>query len=130
MWLLADDAHSEWPEVIPMQITISESTISVLRQIFCKLSLTMDHNLQRQNSNNFVRKLVLAMHLLVALYHPSSNGKAERFVQTFKQAAESNETRYQKSSRKRSKVPTKRCCSMSQVIQGRRYSLGSKLQRG
>ena len=91
MWLIAVDAHSEWPEVIPMQLTTSERTISVLRQMFCTHGLpeqiVTDNGPQftAAEFKQFCEKTSIR-HILVAPYHPSSNEKAERFVQTFKQA--------------------------------------------
>jgi transposase InsO family protein len=91
MWLIVVDAYSEWPEVIPMPSTTSERTIAALRNIFAI------HGLPEQVVSDNGRQFTSAEfedfcrtnginHILVAPYHPSSNGKAERFVQTFKAA--------------------------------------------
>jgi hypothetical protein len=91
MWLIVVDAHSEWPEVIPMQSTTSEKTVSALRSIFAIHGLP--EQLVSDNGPQFTSiefrefcRINGINHVLVAPYHPSSNGKAERFVQTFKAA--------------------------------------------
>jgi transposase InsO family protein len=91
MWLIVVDAYSEWPEVIPMQTTTSEKTIAALRNIFAIHGLP--EQLVSDNGPQFTSGEFQGFcqtnginHILVAPYHPSSNGKAERFVQTFKAA--------------------------------------------
>lgn len=48
-FLIMVDAHSKWPEVIPMTVTTAERTVIEMRKIFAvhglKLFLIMDHNL-------------------------------------------------------------------------------------
>ncbi|KAI7813566.1 hypothetical protein IRJ41_020631 [Triplophysa rosa] len=61
MFLIAVDAHSKWPEVLPMKTTTSEKTVSFMKQ----------HGIK---------------HITSAPYHPAMNGLVERFVQTFKKA--------------------------------------------
>ncbi|VDI40348.1 Hypothetical predicted protein [Mytilus galloprovincialis] len=39
MFLIVIDAHSKWPEVIPMKSTTSTQTIRVLRTIFARAGL-------------------------------------------------------------------------------------------
>jgi hypothetical protein len=91
MWLIVVDAHSEWPEVIPMQTITSERTIAALRSLFATHGLPeqlVSDNGRQFASEEFQQfcKTNGIKHILVAPYHPSSNGKAERFVQTFKAA--------------------------------------------
>uniref|UniRef100_H3AEI6 ribonuclease H n=1 Tax=Latimeria chalumnae TaxID=7897 RepID=H3AEI6_LATCH len=62
MYLVIVDAHSKWPEVCIMESTTSDRTIQVLRGLF------------------------RVRHIRSAPYHPATNGLAERFVQTMKQA--------------------------------------------
>ena len=39
MWLVVVDAHSKWPEVVPMKTTTAETTLNVLRTIFARFGL-------------------------------------------------------------------------------------------
>ncbi|XP_061190069.1 uncharacterized protein K02A2.6-like [Saccostrea echinata] len=90
MFLIVVDAHSKWPEVIPMQTTTSTKTIITLRNIFARNGLP--EQLVSDNGPQFVSeefqkfmKLNGINHIRSAPYHPATNGLAERFVQTFKQ---------------------------------------------
>ncbi|CAC5415744.1 unnamed protein product [Mytilus coruscus] len=89
------DAHSKWPEVIKMKNITSESTINVLRTIFSRNGMpsriVSDNGPQftSQEFENFMQ-LNGIKHTRSAPYHPSTNGLAERFVQTFKQALKSS----------------------------------------
>ena len=89
------DAHSKWPEVFEMPNTSSSKTISVLRQLFSSHGLP--HQLVSDNGPQFTSsefalflKANGVKHIRCSPYHPSSNGLAERFVQTFKQAMKSS----------------------------------------
>jgi len=91
MWLIVVDAYSEWPEVIPMHTITSERTIAVLRNLFATHGLPeqiVSDNGRQFTSDEFQEfcRINGIKHVLVPPYHPSSNGKAERFVQTFKAA--------------------------------------------
>lgn len=89
-YLIIVDAHSKWPEVIPMQSTTSISTIRALMQIFAIHGLperiVSDNGPQfcSQEFKDFM-KVNGIQHIQSAPYHPATNGEAERFVQTFKQ---------------------------------------------
>ncbi|CAG2214044.1 unnamed protein product [Mytilus edulis] len=95
MFLIMVDAHSKWPEVIKMKNITSESTINVLRTIFSRNGIPSricgDNGPQftSQEFENFMQ-LNGIKHIRSAPYHPSTNGLAERFVQTFKQAMKSS----------------------------------------
>jgi len=91
MWLIVVDAYSEWPEVIPMHTTTSERTMVALRTLFTTHGLP--EQMVTDNGPQFISDEFEQFcggngihHIRVAPYHPSSNGKAERFVQTFKAA--------------------------------------------
>ena len=91
MFLVVVDAHSKWPEVIPMKSTTASSTIRVLRSLFSKYGLP--HEVVSDNGPQFVAEEFAAFlkkngikHIKSAVKHPASNGEAERFVQTFKRA--------------------------------------------
>ena len=91
MWLIVVDACSKWPEVISMTSTTAERTIGVLRQLFARFGLP--NHIVTDNGPQFAADEFRQFcsnndifHTFVAPYHPSSNGQAERFVQTFKSA--------------------------------------------
>ena len=90
-FLIVVDAFSKWPEVIPMQSTTSVSTIKVLMQLIATHGLPeriVTDNGPQFTSEEFEYFLNCngISHTLSAPYHPSTNGEAERFVQTFKNA--------------------------------------------
>ena len=91
MWFILIDACSKWPEVVSMTSTTADKTISVLRSIFARCGLP--DNIVTDNGPQFTVTEFKQFcdgngirHTLIAPYHPSSNGQAERFVQTFKSA--------------------------------------------
>ena len=91
MFLIAVDAHSKWPEVVPMKGTSATQTIKVLRTIFARTGLP--EQIVSDNGPQFVSaefqnftKMNGITHIKSAPYHPATNGLAERFVFTFKQS--------------------------------------------
>ncbi|XP_048770688.2 uncharacterized protein K02A2.6-like [Ostrea edulis] len=91
MFLIVVYAHSKWPEVIKMNKTTASKTIEVLRTIFARNGLP--EHLLNDNGPQFVAdefrhfmKSNGIRHTTSAPYHPKTNGLAERFVQTFKNA--------------------------------------------
>lgn len=96
MFLVVVDAHSKWPEVIPMKSTTSSKTIEVLRDMFATFGIP--EQLVSDNGPQFVSeefqtflKLNGIRHITSAPYHPATNGQAERSVQTFKRALKAME---------------------------------------
>ena len=95
-YLIVVDAHSKWPEVIgPMKTTTAESTCNALCSIFARYGLptqVVSDNGPPFSSSEYEEFLHQnGIHrILVSPYHPSSNGLAERFVQTFKYALEAS----------------------------------------
>ena len=91
MFLIVVDAYSKWPEVVRMNTTTSSATINVLRTIFSRYGypeqLVSDNGPQFSSLdfNNFLQANGIR-HITSAPWHPASNGLAERFVQTFKNA--------------------------------------------
>ncbi|KAK3098183.1 hypothetical protein FSP39_016945 [Pinctada imbricata] len=88
------DAHSKWPEVIPMKRITTARTIEILRTIFSRNGIpeqiVSDNGPQFTSAefgqfmkNNAIR------HYKSAPYHPATNGLAERFVQTFERSIKS-----------------------------------------
>ena len=94
MFLVVVDAHSKWPEVIPMKSTSSAKTIEVLRNLFARFGIPQQ--IVSDNGPQFVSeefqlfaKANGIRHITSAPYHPATNGLAERSVQTFKRALRS-----------------------------------------
>ena len=94
MFLVVVDAHSKWPEVIPVSFTISSSTIEVLRDLFARFGIP--EQIVSDNSAQFVSEEFQVFvksngirHITSAPYHPATNGLDKRAVQTFKQALRS-----------------------------------------
>ena len=96
-YLIVVDSFSKWPEVIPMASTTSGSTINALSKIFATHGLPerihMDNGPQFSSVefSKFCRANGI-VHSFSAPYHPSTNGEAERFVQTFKRAMKCSES--------------------------------------
>lgn len=91
MFLIVVDSHSKWPEVIPVTTTNAARTIEELRKLFAThglpQQLVSDNGPQFTSDEfrTFMRNNGIK-HKRAAPYHPATNGSAERFVQTFKQA--------------------------------------------
>ena len=90
-FLIIIDAYSKWLEVRVMTSTTSTAIISALRGVFAQFglpSIIVTDNAQNFSSAEF--ELFLTnngiKHIFSPPYHPSSNGLAERAVQSFKQA--------------------------------------------
>ena len=95
-YLIAADAHSKWPEVHHMSTTTTTKTLQVLRSLFARYGIP--EQLVSDNGPQFVSeefetfmKQNGVKHIKCSPYHPSSNGQAERFVPTFKQAVQAGE---------------------------------------
>ena len=96
-FLMLIDAYSKWPEIIPMKTTTAEKTNDVLRQIFSRHGLPMtvvsDNGPPFTSSEfEYFLKMNGIRHVTSQSYKPSTNGSAERLVQTFKQMMKSAET--------------------------------------
>ena len=91
MFLIVIDAHSKWLEVRVMDSTTSSAVISTLRSIFAQFGLPSvivtdnGRNFTSTEFHKFLKKNGIK-HILSSPYHPSSNGLAERAVQSFKQS--------------------------------------------
>ena len=95
-YLIIVDAHSKWPEMIgPMKTTTAEATANAMRNVFARYGLPQqivsDNGppFQSAEYEEFLRQNGIQK-ILVSPCHPSSNGLAERFVQTFKHSLESS----------------------------------------
>ena len=86
---IAVDAHSKWPEVVPMTTTTSTHTIAVLRQTFqaygLPQQLVLDNGSQFSSSEFAAFCAVNGIkHVRTSPYHPLSNRLAEHTVKSFK----------------------------------------------
>ena len=91
MFLIIVDAHSKWIDVHPTRCSTSEVTIEKLRITFANLGLP--HQIVTDNGSCFTstefKNFTTAngiKHIFTAPYHVSSNGLAERAVQSLKQS--------------------------------------------
>ena len=91
MLLVIVDSHSKWLEVIVMTNTSANSTITVLREVFSRYGLPKQ--VVTDNGPQFIagefQSFMLQngiRHIRSSPYHPSSNGAAERMVQSVKKA--------------------------------------------
>jgi transposase InsO family protein len=91
MYLICVDAHSKWMEIFHMKSTTADATIDKLQELFSSWghpeTIVSDSGPQFI-SDSFKQFCVRngIVHLLSAPYNPSSNGLAERSVQSFKRA--------------------------------------------
>lgn len=88
-FLIIVDAYSKWPEVFVINNMSSTSVIYYLRLIFATHGLceTLVSDNGRPFVSNELKQFLAAnkiVHKTTAPYHPSSNGLAERMVQTVK----------------------------------------------
>ena len=91
MFMLVTDAHSKWPEIIEMKDTTAPNTIQEVRKLFAAYGLpqqVVTKNGPQFTSTEFTTfmKSNGVKHIKCPPYHPSSNGAAERLVQTFKRS--------------------------------------------
>ena len=89
MFLLVIDAHSRWMEVEAVNAASTQNTIEHLHSMFSRFGLPqvmVTDNGTCFTSYDFMEfaRHHHICHLTTAPYHPSSNGLAERAVQTFK----------------------------------------------
>ncbi|XP_048578377.1 uncharacterized protein K02A2.6-like [Nematostella vectensis] len=93
MLLVITDAYSKWIETYLMKSTTSQATIDKLRECFARNGIpdvvVSDNgpNLISEELSTFFSKNGI-QHIPVAPLHPSSNGQAERTVQTVKEGIE------------------------------------------
>ena len=88
-FIIIVDAYSRWPEVYAMKTVDTTDTINVLGHQFSRYGvpdyIVSDNGAQfTSHKFNAFTKHHNITHLKSAPFHPSTNGEAERFVQTFK----------------------------------------------
>ena len=88
IYFVVIDAHSKWPEVFTMSSTTSSQTIDVLRHLFACYGIP--DQIVSDNSPQFTSEefssFLKSNGIRHPPYHPSTNGLAEHFVKTLKQA--------------------------------------------
>lgn len=88
-FLVIVDAHSKWVDIYPTSGPTAQETIKSLRHSFAQfglpVSIVSDNGpcFTSQEFQSFASKNGIR-HITTAVYKPSSNGLAERMVQTFK----------------------------------------------
>ncbi|XP_058027383.1 uncharacterized protein K02A2.6-like, partial [Ahaetulla prasina] len=90
-FLIVVDAYSKWLEIILMKSTTAEAVITVLRHLFVTHGLPdtlVSDNGPQFTANQFEGYLAGEgiRHVLSAPFHPATNGLAERFVRSTKEA--------------------------------------------
>lgn len=90
MFLILVDSHSKWLEIYPVTHATSQITIMKMRQCFSthglpKMIVTDNGTCFTSEEFKIFMKRNGIQHVMSAPYHPSSNGLAERAVQTFKE---------------------------------------------
>lgn len=89
-FLIVVDAYTKWLEVIPTTSITSTSTIRILKKLYTTFGLPVtqvsDNGTQFRSGEmvNFLKENGIQAKY-TAPFHPSTNGQAERYVQTFKQ---------------------------------------------
>ena len=90
MCFIVVDAFSKWLEVVPLSSATSLNTVDSLRNIFATHGLSkmlVSHNGPQFTSSEFqaFMRNNSIKHVCSSQYHPSTNGLAERAVQSFKE---------------------------------------------
>ncbi len=90
-FIIVVDAHSEFPFVVPVPDQSSKTTVEALWAIMSSFGLPeqiVSDNGGAYISEEFERfcKVQGIKHIRSSAYHAATNGKAERFVRTFKAA--------------------------------------------
>ena len=90
-YLILTDSHTKWPEIWQLKTPSTTKTIHILRHLFSTFGLP--EQIVSDNGPQFVSaefeqflKSNGIRHFRSAPYHPSTNGAAERLVQTFKRS--------------------------------------------
>ena len=97
MYLLVVDAHFKWIEVAMRTSTTKQKTSTELCKLLASFGLpeqVSDNGLQFTSSEfDVFMKCNGIKHILTAPYHPKSNRKAERAVETFKNSLKAQKWR-------------------------------------
>ena len=92
MLLIIVDAYSKWMEVKTTGSTTSTATIDILDELFAAygvpVTVVSDNGRQfvSEEFETFLKRSGVKYHKTTAPYHPATNGQAERYVETTKDA--------------------------------------------
>ena len=93
MFFIMVNAHTKWPEVVSMTSTTTQHPLKLSNR--CSHTIGFWNNLVRNSPQMNLHAIYEGdqsqTYSLLSLYHPSSNGLAERFVQTFIRAMRAGE---------------------------------------
>ena len=99
-FLVIVDAHSKWVDVYPTSGTTAKETIKCLQHSFSRFGLPI--SIVSDNGPCFISqefkdfcKHIGARHITTAVYKPSTNGLAEKMVQTLKKALRTSKSAIQ-----------------------------------
>ncbi|XP_055918664.1 uncharacterized protein K02A2.6-like [Eupeodes corollae] len=98
MLLIVSDAYSKWLEVKTTNSMTTGATISILDELFAAYGVPVivvsdnGTNFTSAEFKTYLQTVGVKYHKLTAPYHPSTNGQAERSVQTVKNALRTMET--------------------------------------
>lgn len=98
MLLIIVDAYSKWLEVKITSSTTTQATISMLEELFAAygipITIVSDNGPQftATEFKEFIQRIGVKYHKRTAPYHPATNGQAERYVQTVKDALKNMST--------------------------------------
>ena len=97
MFFIVVDAYSKWPEVFLMQSSTVCKTIELLRDLFARYGLpelVVSDNGSQFTSEEFSVFMQMngVKHVRSAPYHPSTNGLAERIVQSLKHSLKASQS--------------------------------------
>ena len=94
-YLIVVDSFSKWPEIFKTRHPTSKNTINALDEIFSRFGVPK--TVVSDNGTAFTGyefkefcKSLDIQHITTPVYHPRSNGLAEKFVDTFKRALQKN----------------------------------------
>ena len=94
MFLAVVDAHSKWPELVPVSSNTTSKAIEALRDLFARFGIPelivrdIDSQFASEEFQAFIKSNGI-YHITSAPYHRATNGLTERLVQTFKQTLRS-----------------------------------------
>jgi len=100
-YLIVVDAHSKWPEIVEMNLTTAQKTITELCKMFAAYGLPtqlVSDNGPQFMSDEFADLMQVngIKHIRCGPYHPASSGDVEQLVQTFKNTLKSAKNVYPK----------------------------------
>ena len=90
------DSYSKWPEVLRCRRPTTGTTIGFLHELFARFGVVdcvVRYNGSQFTSAEFKEfyEIFQIKHITTPQYHPRSNGQAERFVDTLKQALKNHQ---------------------------------------